>query len=76
MATLQTEIEGLLAEREPDVEVLLAEVVRVCRRTLRVFVDHPAGVTLALCERVTVGLAPAARALHPGGLLARAPSAP
>jgi ribosome maturation factor RimP len=54
MATLQTEIEGQLAEREPDVEVLLAEVVG--GGTLRVFVDHPEGVTLALCERVTVAL--------------------
>ncbi len=51
---LQREIEVLLAEREPDVEVLLAEVVG--RGTLRVFIDHPEGVTLALCERVTVAL--------------------
>jgi ribosome maturation factor RimP len=56
MTTLQTEIEGLLAEREPDVEVLLAEVVG--GGTLRVFIDHPKGVTLALCERVTVALTP------------------
>jgi ribosome maturation factor RimP len=54
MATLQTEIEGQLAEREPDVEVLLAEVVG--GGTLRIFIDHPEGVTLALCERVTVAL--------------------
>jgi ribosome maturation factor RimP len=54
MGTLQTEIEGLLAEREPEVEVLLAEVVG--GGTLRVFVDHPEGVTLALCERVTGAL--------------------
>jgi ribosome maturation factor RimP len=54
MTTLQTEIEGLLAAREPEVEVLLAEVVG--GGTLRVFIDHPEGVTLALCERVTVAL--------------------
>jgi ribosome maturation factor RimP len=54
MPTLQREIEGLLAEREPNVEVLLAE--RVGGSTLRVFIDHPDGVTLALCERVTVAL--------------------
>jgi ribosome maturation factor RimP len=54
MTTLQTEIEGLLAEREPDVEVLLAEVVG--GGTLRIFIDHPEGVTLALCERVTAAL--------------------
>jgi ribosome maturation factor RimP len=51
MGTLQTEIEGLLAEREPEVDVLLAEVVG--GGTLRVFIDHSEGVTLALCERVT-----------------------
>ena len=54
MATLQTEIEERLAEREPDVEVLLAEVVG--GGTLRIFIDHPEGVTLALCERVTAAL--------------------
>jgi ribosome maturation factor RimP len=48
---LQTEIEARLASSEPDVEVLLAEVVP--GGTLRLFIDHPKGVTLALCERVT-----------------------
>jgi ribosome maturation factor RimP len=47
---LQTEIESRLAECEPDVEVLLVEV---SGRTLRLFIDHPDGVTLALCERVS-----------------------
>jgi ribosome maturation factor RimP len=51
MTTVQSEIEERLAAGEPDVEVLLAEVVG--RETLRVFIDHPDGVTLALCERVT-----------------------
>ena len=51
MSTLQREIEELLAEREPDVEVLLAELVS--GGTLRVYIDHPGGVTLALCERVS-----------------------
>ena len=40
-----------MATAEPDVEVLLAEVVPA--GTLRVFIDHPEGVTLGLCERVT-----------------------
>jgi ribosome maturation factor RimP len=48
---LQTEIEARLATSEPEVEVLLAEVVS--GRTLRLFIDHPEGVTLALCERVS-----------------------
>jgi ribosome maturation factor RimP len=54
MTTLQTEIENRLAECEPTVEVLLAEVLG--GRTLRVFIDHPDGVTLALCERVSGAL--------------------
>jgi len=48
---LQVEIERRLAEREPEVEVLLVEVVS--SGTLRLFIDHPEGVTLALCERVS-----------------------
>jgi ribosome maturation factor RimP len=48
---VQTEIEQRLAESEPNVEVLLAEVV--AGATLRLFIDHPDGVTLALCERVS-----------------------
>jgi ribosome maturation factor RimP len=48
---LQTEIERRLATSEPDVEVLLAELMS--GSTLRLFIDHPDGVTLALCERVT-----------------------
>ena len=48
--TLQTEIESRLAVSEPDVEVLL---VQVSGTTLRLFIDHPDGVTLDLCERVS-----------------------
>jgi ribosome maturation factor RimP len=51
MTALQTDIERRLAQGEPDVEVLLAEIVG--GKCLRVFIDHPDGVTLALCERVT-----------------------
>ena len=51
MSSLQAEIETRLASSEPQVEVLLAEVVGA--GTLRLFIDHPAGVTLELCERVT-----------------------
>jgi ribosome maturation factor RimP len=52
MTTLQTDIERRLADSEPDIEVLLAEVSG--GRCLRVFIDHPDGVTLAMCERVTL----------------------
>jgi ribosome maturation factor RimP len=48
---LQVEIEQRLAASEPEVEVLLAEVLSGA--TLRLFIDHPRGVTLALCERVS-----------------------
>ena len=49
--TIQSDIEARLAELEPDVEVLLAEVVGGA--TVRLFIDHPEGVDLGLCERVT-----------------------
>jgi ribosome maturation factor RimP len=55
MSSLQADVESRLAAAEPQVEVLLVEVVG--RDTLRVFIDHPEGVTLALCERVTHELA-------------------
>jgi ribosome maturation factor RimP len=61
MSTIQADIESRLAEAEPEVEVLLAEVVG--GGTVRVFIDHPSGVTLDLCERVTRHLAPL-RATH------------
>jgi ribosome maturation factor RimP len=54
MNNLQADIEGQLAHSEPDVEVLLAEIVGGSR--LRVFIDHPDGVTLSLCERVSAAL--------------------
>ena len=50
MESMQTDIEATLATAEPDVEVLSAEVHG---GTVRLFIDHPQGVTLALCERVT-----------------------
>ena len=49
--TLQTEIEQRLASAEPEVEVLACE--QVGKERLRVFIDHPDGVSLALCARVT-----------------------
>jgi ribosome maturation factor RimP len=54
MTPLQTDIEKRLADSEPEIEVLLAEVSG--GRCLRVFIDHPDGVTLAMCERVTLAL--------------------
>jgi ribosome maturation factor RimP len=51
MSTIQADIEARLSEVEPEVEVLLAEVVG--GDLVRLFIDHPQGVTLDLCERVT-----------------------
>ncbi len=51
MSSIQERIEATLAANEPDVEVLLAEVLG--GTTVRLFIDHPDGVSLALCERVT-----------------------
>jgi ribosome maturation factor RimP len=48
---LQNDIEQRLASAEPEVEVLFVEPVGSER--LRLFIDHPDGVSLALCERVT-----------------------
>ena len=53
--TIQAEIEARLARLEPSVEVLLAEVLP--GGTVRLFIDHPDGVDLDLCERVTHQLA-------------------
>jgi ribosome maturation factor RimP len=55
MTTVQSEIEQRLATEQPEVEVLLAEVLG--GSTLRVYIDHPKGVSLALCEQVTAALA-------------------
>lgn len=51
MSRIQEQIETTLKQSEPDVEVLLAEVLG--GKTVRLFIDHPDGVTLDLCERVT-----------------------
>jgi ribosome maturation factor RimP len=55
VSAIQDDIETRLAEAEPDVEVLLAEVLG--GQKVRLFIDHPKGVTLELCERVTAHLA-------------------
>jgi ribosome maturation factor RimP len=60
MSTIQADIEAKLAERAPDVEVLLAELRG---DTVELYIDHPDGVSLDLCERVTNAL-PEVRELH------------
>jgi ribosome maturation factor RimP len=51
MPVTEREIQERLSGTEPDVEVLLVEQTGAAR--LRLFIDHPKGVDLALCERVT-----------------------
>jgi ribosome maturation factor RimP len=54
VSDIQTEIEQRLAAAAPEVEVLLVEPMP--EDTLRIFIDHPDGVTLELCEKVTHAL--------------------
>ena len=51
MSQIQEHIETRLSSAEPEVEVLLAEQIGPER--VRLSIDHPEGVDLALCERVT-----------------------
>jgi ribosome maturation factor RimP len=48
---LQQTIETRLTALEPGVELLALE--QPAAETLRLYIDHPDGVNLALCERVT-----------------------
>jgi ribosome maturation factor RimP len=51
MQVSERDIQERLSGSDPDVEVLLVEQAGAGR--LRLFIDHPNGVDLALCERVT-----------------------
>jgi len=48
---LQEQIEARLRELDPEVELITLE--RPAAETLRLYIDHPNGGDLALCERVT-----------------------
>jgi ribosome maturation factor RimP len=48
---LQDQIERKLRDLDPEVELIALE--RPAAETLRLYIDHPNGVDLALCERVT-----------------------
>jgi ribosome maturation factor RimP len=54
MQVTERDIQERLSGSEPEVEVLLIEQAGAAR--LRVFIDHPKGVDIALCERVTRNL--------------------
>ncbi len=54
LTELQARVETRLATAEPDVDVLAVETAGSRRSpVLRIFVDRPGGVDLALCARVT-----------------------
>ena len=51
MKSFRATIETRIAQFDPEVELIALE--RPAAETLRLYIDHPDGVDLALCERVT-----------------------
>ena len=51
MADLQQNIQEQLSELDSELDLVAIE--RPGNESLRIFIDHPSGVDLALCERVT-----------------------
>jgi ribosome maturation factor RimP len=51
MADLQQNIQAQLSELDSELDLVAIE--RPGNESLRIFIDHPSGVDLALCERVT-----------------------
>lgn len=51
MKDLQTDIQQQLSELDSELDLVALE--QPGTETLRLFIDHPEGVDLALCERVT-----------------------
>jgi len=51
MADLQQNIQEQLSELDSELDLVAIE--RPGNESLRIFIDHPRGVDLALCERVT-----------------------
>ena len=51
MTDLQQDIQRQLSELDSEIDLLAVE--QPGNETLRLFIDHPGGVDLALCERVT-----------------------
>lgn len=54
IAELQEQLETRIRGLDPAIELIALE--RSGDQALRLFIDHPAGVDLALCERVTAHL--------------------
>jgi ribosome maturation factor RimP len=51
MKDLQENIQEQLTELDPALDLVAVE--KPAKESLRLFIDHPDGVDLALCERVT-----------------------
>ncbi len=51
MTDLQQNIQQQLSDLDSDLDLVALE--HPGNESLRIFIDHPAGVDLALCERVT-----------------------
>ncbi|HXF31372.1 MAG TPA: hypothetical protein VN522_07610 [Solirubrobacterales bacterium] len=51
MSDLQQDIQSRLSELDPEIDLVAVE--QPGGDMLRLFIDHPDGVDLALCERVT-----------------------
>ena len=51
MTDLDQDIQQQLSELDPEIDVVALE--KPGNDALRLFIDHPRGVDLALCERVT-----------------------
>ncbi|MEX0971936.1 MAG: hypothetical protein WDZ46_01605 [Solirubrobacterales bacterium] len=56
MTDLQNSIQDQLAELDSELDLVAIE--QPGTESLRLFIDHPEGVDLALCERVTRHLNP------------------
>jgi ribosome maturation factor RimP len=54
MKSSPEEIENRIAEIDPEVEFLAVE--NAGGDSLRIYIDHPGGVDLAVCQKVTSGL--------------------
>ena len=51
MRPIQADIQAQLSELDSALDVVAVE--KPGKEMLRIFIDHPSGVDLALCERVT-----------------------
>jgi ribosome maturation factor RimP len=51
MSDLEQDIQQQLSELDSEIDLVAVE--RPGTESLRLFIDHPGGVDLALCERVT-----------------------